>query len=391
MGLRFRRSFKVAPGVRLNLSGRGASLTLGPRGASLNFGSRGTFLNTGIPGTGLYSRTRLDSGTTNPSPRQEKVDVTTQVSVYDDGTVRYLDMNGQPLSPYLTTLVKRQQGDRVRALLQEAKETVNSEYEALERIHVFTPFPNDVPIRPRQPFNEAPPTPPIPKTAGLIAGLFENRDEIEAENAKNLNAYAEALARWEAQRQLFEEWENKASQVFDNSLRTDLDFMQQILETRLQEIIWPRETLVSFEIADAGSSVHLDVDLPEVEDLPRRIATVPQRGYKLTLKEVKGNALQEHYARHVHGIGFRIIGEVFATLPTVARVILSGYTQRAEATTGQLIDTYIYSVGVYRNQWEEINFRNLTSIDVVACLDRFELRRVVSRDGSFQAITPLED
>ena len=60
MGFRFRRSIRLAPGIRLNLSSRGVSATIGPRGASINVGPRGTYANVGIPGTGLSSRTRLD-------------------------------------------------------------------------------------------------------------------------------------------------------------------------------------------------------------------------------------------------------------------------------------------------------------------------------------------
>ncbi len=57
MGLRFRKSLRIAPGIRLNLSQRGVSTTLGPRGASINLGSSGTRGNVGIPGTGLsYSQ-----------------------------------------------------------------------------------------------------------------------------------------------------------------------------------------------------------------------------------------------------------------------------------------------------------------------------------------------
>ena len=60
MGFRFRRSIRLAPGIRLNLTSRGLSATVGPRGASINVGPRGTYANVGIPGTGLSSRTRVD-------------------------------------------------------------------------------------------------------------------------------------------------------------------------------------------------------------------------------------------------------------------------------------------------------------------------------------------
>lgn len=59
MGFRFRKSFKVMPGVRVNMSSKGFSTTIGGRGASVNISKRGTYLNTSIPGTGLSSRTRV--------------------------------------------------------------------------------------------------------------------------------------------------------------------------------------------------------------------------------------------------------------------------------------------------------------------------------------------
>lgn len=51
---RFRKSFKVLPGVRLNLSKSGTSFSLGPRGSTLNVGGKnGPRATVGIPGTGL--------------------------------------------------------------------------------------------------------------------------------------------------------------------------------------------------------------------------------------------------------------------------------------------------------------------------------------------------
>lgn len=53
MGFRFRRSVRILPGVRLNLSGGGASVSLGPRGFHYTVGSKGARVTAGIPGTGL--------------------------------------------------------------------------------------------------------------------------------------------------------------------------------------------------------------------------------------------------------------------------------------------------------------------------------------------------
>jgi len=53
MGFRFRRSVRILPGVKINLSGRGASVSLGARGFHYTIGPKGTRVTAGIPGTGL--------------------------------------------------------------------------------------------------------------------------------------------------------------------------------------------------------------------------------------------------------------------------------------------------------------------------------------------------
>lgn len=61
MGLRFRRSLRLLPGVRLNISKSSMSISLGGPGATANVSSRGIYGTTGIPGTGISIRERLDT------------------------------------------------------------------------------------------------------------------------------------------------------------------------------------------------------------------------------------------------------------------------------------------------------------------------------------------
>ena len=59
MGWRFRRSFKVIPGVRLNLSKSGLSASFGGAPVTLNIGTRGVYGTASLPGTGISFRQRL--------------------------------------------------------------------------------------------------------------------------------------------------------------------------------------------------------------------------------------------------------------------------------------------------------------------------------------------
>ena len=55
MSLRFRRSIRLAPGIRLNLGLHGAGLSVGPRGLHVGVNRRGMYTSAGIPGTGIYA------------------------------------------------------------------------------------------------------------------------------------------------------------------------------------------------------------------------------------------------------------------------------------------------------------------------------------------------
>ncbi len=64
MPFRFRKSLKIAPGVRLNLSKGGISTSLGGRGHSINVGKGGVKSTVGIPGTGLSYTAKPSGGQT---------------------------------------------------------------------------------------------------------------------------------------------------------------------------------------------------------------------------------------------------------------------------------------------------------------------------------------
>ena len=166
--------------------------------------------------------------------------------------------------------------------------------------------------------------------------------------------------------------------------------MEIVLEESLMDIIWPRETIVSAEIRDGGRLVMIDVDLPEIDELPEKTAKLPARGYKLSVKELTSTRRQQLYMRHVHGIGFRVLGEIFHVLPAVNEVVLSGYTQQSNKATGEIQDQYVYSVRVCGRDMARIDFTNLSAIDPVEALGLFDIRREITTTGRFKAIEPFE-
>ena len=72
MALRIRKSIKIAPGVKINLSKSGISTSLGVKGATVNLSKRGTRVTTGISGTGISSSKLYKSKTKQAAPTQPR-------------------------------------------------------------------------------------------------------------------------------------------------------------------------------------------------------------------------------------------------------------------------------------------------------------------------------
>ncbi|WP_242507301.1 DUF4236 domain-containing protein [Serratia liquefaciens] len=69
MPLRFRQTFTLFPGVRLNIGKRGISASIGVQSATVNVGQKGIRATVGLPGSGL-------SYTTPTLPFEDKRSVT---------------------------------------------------------------------------------------------------------------------------------------------------------------------------------------------------------------------------------------------------------------------------------------------------------------------------
>lgn len=215
MALRFRKSIKLAPGIRMNLTGGGLSWTLGPRGASVGIGGRGTYFNAGIPGSGLSSRTRLNSGAGDigaavtrwamaedeqPPPTDTKIDV--KISVEDDGRLRFMNSAGNELAERFVNQAKRQHGAAIQGLIQSACDKVNKQIESLGEIHSFTPRPDERVAYVPCPFNEPHPVAPRPKQPGFWDRIFRSRrTAIEMSNRLAAEAHEQAKQKWLAARE----------------------------------------------------------------------------------------------------------------------------------------------------------------------------------------------
>jgi len=351
MGFRFSKRISIMPGVRLNFGLGGASLSLGRRGSSVTVGKRGVFGNVGVPGTGLSYRTRLDRPTSRSSEQgmaQEALapnlpDVVI-IKLIDDA-IAFFDPNEEPIAPALLPTVRRLAKERTDALLATNVEIRNQVFETLATLH------RD-----------------IPPSTGSIAN---EQGKPQEQQFPDRQSYMEALMTWRA------EAANAGPGV---------EALEQAVLQALSALEWPRETNIALELR--GDRLMLDVDLPEIEDMPVSRWTANLSQLRLVEKPLSQKDRAATYLAHVSSVLLRLIGYSMAVDRHIGSVALSAYTQRS-SSTGRPSNDYVAVVEVSRAQWGEVNCSAMSAIDPENLLRRFGAKMDTNSTGVLKIQQPL--
>jgi hypothetical protein len=404
MGLRFRRRIRIAPGLRLNLSKSGPGISLGGPGASLSFGPQGPHIHAGIPGTGIHYREKLPrrggrrpargpadpGGASGRPPQGGAFPGGLRVALDDDARVRILDGDDRPLPDDLAGRIRRAHREEIRAWLVRQCEHWNQGIDEILSPHLSTPPPEPPPTFHPTPFERPRPVPPDPRSPGLLGRILSSRaEQIEEENQGALLSWEEEVAKWEKVRAHFRREEARRRDRFERGRFEDVAVMEELLGEAMRALRWPRETEICFEVRSEGELVLLDVDLPPRSEMPTHEARPATRQYRVLVEERSDRQRRLEYSRHIHGVLFRVAGEVFHQLPRTRSVVASGFTQWPDGATGGVRDDYLVSARIARSRWSDIHFDNLAALDLPKAFERFELRREMSATDIFQPIDPF--
>ena len=401
MAFRFQRRIRLAPGVRLNLSKRGLGLSVGPRGASLSLGPSGVHGHAGIPGTGLSYRQKLGgAGRRGKSERgaatllahrlAEGERLALALEVEENGQIRYFHADGTAMSDAEAREVRRHAEESLREQLQAHCERLNADLDRLGRLHEETPAPEATGYAMRD-FDEPPPPPFVPQPPAWWHALWPPANRArEAQNRRQRAEFDERYRAWEWRKAEHDAAEFARHRRESEGVWDDPEAMEATLRERLEEIDWPRETLIDFDLGSDISTIAVDIDLPGEEEMPDRYWGMPPKQLKLSPRRLSDTRQRKLYRDHVHGIAFRVLGAVFARLPGIKEARVSGYRQVTDPATGAERDQYLYSVKVTRTQWQAIRFDRLDQVDPVAALEAFTLRRDMTKTGIFRDIEPLK-
>lgn len=447
MGLRFRKTVSLGKGVRLNFSKGGVSTSLGVPGASINIGNKGTYANVGIPGTGLSYRKKIGgaSKSCQPSSRSSAQssamqDIASytgdsrfsfQVDVADNGDVLFFDGDGNEITDkQLISLLKKhpQYKSNRNAIEAESMErsreyaaALQNDTDAFLNIYQLAPelksardFQDEyASLRPKQfqieVFAEQEPTESAVRSKLEVEARkkFENslpwkrKREIEKYVEDNLeNSYAQEMAHWQSMKRSFDSeqqackaaFEEKAQRRYRKQMRrinAALDGNESYIEWAVGKWLGscelPVKANAAYEYKKVSKCLLVDLDLPEIDDLPKTYAMQLSSG-KYREKEKTQKQIREEYAKCVLGLTVFVAANLFNVSPVISDIVISGYTARRNKA-GALIDDYIVSVRFAREVFKRCGYTDKTPEETL-CM--FENRLNLTSTKIFKSIQPLE-
>ncbi|WP_240724620.1 DUF4236 domain-containing protein [Halomonas borealis] len=305
------------------------------------------------------------------------------------GGTHYFHGDGTPMRDDEARVLRRHARESLREQLEAHCQRLNEDLDRLGRLHEETPHPHKNGYT-TQDFPEAPPPPPALRHPAWWHFLWPPaKRHVEEENRRSQAAFDEAYRDWEWRKSEHDAAEFARHQRESEEVWHDLEAMEQTLRERLEEVDWPRETVIDFDLGSDISTIAVDIDLPGEEEMPDRYWTMTAKQIRLTPRRLSDTRQRELYRDHVHGIAFRMLGAVFARLPAVQETKVSGYRQITDPATGGERDQYLFSVKVTREQWSRIHFDRLDQVDAVAAMEAFKLRREMTKTGIFRDVEPF--
>lgn len=436
MSVRFRKSIKLGKGLRVNFSKSGASFTSGIPGFSFTAGKKGLYMNTGIPGTGFSTRNKIIGNSKSSSNRNKHYKTVSQsinLKMDDYGNIRFFYPNGQEITndsmirkikntPQFRLEKDRMLNEHKKEIAQIVEETNEANKEFIE-IYKLAPIVDkleDYEIKlvnltcktyKRQIFPYCQPTKDDAYKI-LNREAEENIKSIAVWTLKNkrqdyVNAnfnerYNILLTKWGQNKNSFDEEQNKIeieqNEIFKEEYKQDKEaleaaiqgdacYIELAINNWFEECSLPVNISIQYDYLNDEGKLLIDLDLPEIEDMPNEKAEQLVSG-NLKLKKKSQKELKEEYAKCVFGIAIFMACNMFNISPQIKTVIISAYTQRRNPTTGDIQDDYIYSIKYVRDKLEK---QNLFDIEPISYCMGFENRCNLSSTMIFKIIKPYEN
>lgn len=377
MGVHFHRTVKLRPEAGFELYRHQPGHGMGCPEVAAEVAEKTASVFSRVPGSGE------DYGANKKNRVFALLEPDIHLAIGKDHRLRLRDTQGQPLSPESEWRLRQNHLETLLELLQGLCDQRNRTLYGFLTLFQDVPLP-DTPLSFQsyyQPLKLAGPQEPHYRCARWFERwLPGKRRAIETANHVLASRYRRRQVDWQRQ---VDRYEYQQRQFWNNRFASAANALE-FLHRTLNLLHWPHAFGLRLALDDNLETLTLNARLPAINALPCVQYGVSEHALGLTACYLNAARRQKHYIHYVHGIGVRLIGEVFRAVP-VNTVVFSGYIKKA--TGGE---KYLYSTRVSRAQWQLVDFSRLDSLSALELMQGFELRRKMSKTGIFRPIVPIE-
>jgi len=341
MGLRFRKSFKIAPGVRFNVNKNSTSISFGGKGLRYTINSRGKrTASTGIPGTGL------SYVSTSSAKRKNYKTQAYQSQQSLQARQRQLQKEQEMERARLEVALFENQCEIVKSIHQESDEDVDWQ-------HILTSPPPYPPgeIGPKEKvanlvYNQYKPT--------FFQRLFRKDKKILAQLELEI---VQAQMKDKAD---YREWEELVH-LSERVMAGDIDTYFQVID-EMDPLGDLSEFGSGFEFStDSPEYMEVEFDVHSQHVIPTEEKSLTKTG-KLSTKQMTKTRYFELQQDYVCSCTLRIARDLFALLP-LEMVIIHAYDEQISTQTGHEERQLILSIKIDRATLLSLNFDRIDCSD----------------------------
>lgn len=186
----------------------------------------------------------------------------------------------------------------------------------------------------------------------------------EAKKKFNFNRFKEIydaeLSAWRNER---DEFYALFRQNFQNVIDGDQDYVITAIDSAFPDDELPMEYFVDAVYDESNGKVYVDLDLPEIEDIPDQKITLTSTGKK-SIRQKSQTDLRADYTNCILGLAMNVAFSIFNVSLKVTEVEIMGYTQRKEDNSAIATDQYVFVINFDRETFSKIDFKRLSPTEI---------------------------
>lgn len=352
MGFRFRKSIKIAPGVRLNIGKKSASVSFGTRGLRHTISTTGRSTSSiGIPGTGLYYTKSSKIGNklgSKSSVSDDSADPHKEVAEFEEALEYITSFHKECDYAYDWESIAKEPPPF------NAGEKGPNETSALEKLENFKP--------------------------NILGRVFKfldakQRDELEEEVKKAI----------EEDKKLYQAWENRkkiSQSILDKDIKAYMALLQDI---KFCNELAGFVNSFRFKASNTESMI-IECDINSEDIIPTHYKTLTKTG-KLSIRKYNKADYYAISKSYVPSLTLRIARNIFGLLPLETATI-NIQTGVIDTSLGKPMNMTILSVRIDKITLNKLNFDLIDSFDA---LSNFEHNVRFLKTKGFQSVEKLSD